>query len=152
MPGTILMACRRPHVSRGNSLQHRFSRLELGGRLHAGYSWDLKWVAARHVATADPESDEKTQEWVAEALSQIGSPALAAVPSLRARLESGNRGLRIWAAFAGNGRQRRANGADIDRGLRRRGARRHVAEACDALAAIGTSAGAARDRSARRRH
>jgi HEAT repeat protein len=27
-----------------------------------------------------PEIDEKTQEWVAEALSQIGSPALAAPP------------------------------------------------------------------------
>src|SRR5215813_1438137 len=46
-----------------------------------------------------PEVDEKTQEWVAEALLLIGSPALAAVPSLRARLESGNRGLRIRTAL-----------------------------------------------------
>jgi HEAT repeat protein len=93
------------------------------------------------------EIDEKTQEWVAEALLQIGSPALAAVPALRTRVESGSRGLRIWAAFALATIASDAQAVPIlmevldDEGLADM-----WQQACDALGAIGTSAGAARDR------
>src|SRR5262245_56645582 len=94
-----------------------------------------------------PEIDEKTQECAAVALSQIGSPALAAVPLLHARLESGSRSLRIWVAFALAAIASDAEVVPIvmevldDEDLADR-----WPQACDALGAIGRSAGAARDR------
>jgi HEAT repeat protein len=46
------------------------------------------------------DTDPKTQEWAAEALAHMGPAALSAAPTLRAKLASPHRGLRLWAAIA----------------------------------------------------
>ena len=90
--------------------------------------------------------DEKTQEWVAEALSPMGPAALAAVPVLRTKLRSPSRGLRIWASIA---LAKVASDADAVPTLIEVLQDPELADAwksaCDALAAVGKAAAAARN-------